>query len=323
MADITVISRSELAARRRRLRWQRRWRALKTIWQLALVGSFAGGLVWLISQPGWVIREAEQISVEGTEFLSEETVRSLVPLDYPTSILDVEPKAIAQELQTRGPIAGVVVHRRLFPPGLSIYIRERHPVAVLIGNSYVNPSNQSLPTQPSPRLAIPSKLSPTGLIDENGAWMPLESYTNIAQDLELPDLRLIGMQDYYRKPWTVMYDALRRSPVEVYEIDWRNPANLILNTELGIVHLGSYQAEQFVKQLETLDKMRGLPQQIPLDDIDYIDITSPDAPFIQYNTGAEQYDQTTIQFPMPSRQDDPSSDLEDPEPSSASSEDSL
>lgn len=300
MSNITTISRSrsELMRRRRRLRWRRRWRLLRMIWQVLLVGSLASGLVWLIAQPGWVIRDADQISVDGVEFLSEDTVRGLIPLSYPSSILDVQPEAIAQELKARGPIASVVVSRQLFPPSLAVHITERHPVAVLIGNSYVKSpgfdvSSDVEPTPPAIARSIPSQRTPTGLIDENGAWMPLESYLNINQDLDLPQLRLIGMQEIYRRYWSKLYQSVQRSPVKVYEIDWRNPANLIINSELGVVYLGSYDEAKFALQLETLDRMRNLPEVLDLDTIEYLDLDDPKTPILQFNPGAPYYGQTS------------------------------
>lgn len=298
MSPITTISHSDLIRRRRRLRWRRRWRLLRLLWQLLLVGSLAGSLVWLISQPGWVIRDANQISVDGVEFLSEDTVRDLIPLSYPRSILDVQPEAIAQELKARGPIASVQVSRQLFPPSLAVHVTERHPVAVLIGNSYVGSpttlSSSDIEVASSTAAqSIPSQRTPTGLIDENGIWMPLESYLNISQDLDLPQLRLIGMQERYRPYWLELYKLVRRSPVEVYEIDWRNPANLMINSELGVVHLGSYDEAKFATQLETLDRMRKLPDVLDIDTVEYLDIQNPESPLLQFNPGSPYYSQTS------------------------------
>ncbi|MGB3495877.1 MAG: FtsQ-type POTRA domain-containing protein [Elainellaceae cyanobacterium] len=314
MPHITTISHSKLTRRRRQLRWRRRWRVLRLFWRLLLVGSFTGGLVWLISQPGWVIRDVEQISVDGVEFLSEDTVRDLMPLSYPTSILDVQPQAIARELKASGPIAQVIVSRRLFPPSLAVHITERHPVAVLIGNSYIgssrtHSSDLTEPATPQTARAIPLQLAPTGLIDRNGIWMPLESYLNIEQDLDLPQLRLVGMQERYQTYWTVLYQAIQKSPVQVYEIDWRDPANLIINSELGVIHLGSYAPDKFVNQLATLDRMRNLPDVIDISTVEYIDIHDPQSPTLQFNPGTPYYGQTStpllpaLEWPRNSQED--------------------
>jgi len=311
MTDSIVSSREEFEKRRRRLRWQKRWRIMRLLWRTALAGGIAGGLVWVIAQPNWILRDPEQIEIEGMELLSQETVRSLVPIAYPEPILEIDPEAIAQHLREQGPIDTVAVQRRLFPPSLSVHITERRPVAVLLGNTYDDPFANTVEDSlaaPTPQLSLPSKTAPTGLLDENGNWLPIASYTNVSQDIDLPELRVIGMQASYRQSWKSLYETLRQSPVEVYEVDWYNPANLIINTELGVIHLGSYQPEHFETQMTILDRMRNLPNLLELSTIDYIDLRVPESPVVQFNPGAPQYSQTTLQIPLPEMDD---SDVDD------------
>jgi cell division protein FtsQ len=65
----------------------------------------------------------------------------------------------------------------------------------------------------------------------------------------------------------------------VFEVDWQNPGNLILTTELGAVHLGPYSS-RIAEQLTVLDKMRQLPKQLDLSQIAYIDLKNPTSPMI-------------------------------------------
>jgi cell division protein FtsQ len=81
-----------------------------------------------------------------------------------------------------------------------------------------------------------------------------------------------------------VYKAVSRSPVKVFEIDWQNPANLILKTELGKVHFGPYSS-RFTEQLSILDRMRELPTHISPSQIAYIDLKNPEFPAIQMNKG--------------------------------------
>jgi cell division protein FtsQ len=73
-----------------------------------------------------------------------------------------------------------------------------------------------------------------------------------------------------------------RSPVKVTEIDCQDPANIILKTELGIVHLGSY-SPQLATQLKVLDQMRRLSTQVNSSQIAYIDLKNPETPSVQMN----------------------------------------
>jgi cell division protein FtsQ len=66
----------------------------------------------------------------------------------------------------------------------------------------------------------------------------------------------------------------------VSEIDWREPGNLILHTELGRVYCGSY-GNHFASQLRALDQLRQLPQKVDLHEIDFIDLRNPQAPLVE------------------------------------------
>ncbi|MDJ1184306.1 cell division protein FtsQ/DivIB [Roseofilum casamattae] len=261
MTIIQPISRQELARRRQRLRRQQRLKVLQTLWQTLAVGAIAYGGGWLISQPNWTIREPEQAIITGNQLVKTEALRSLLPIDYPQSLFRVEPDQIAMALESKGPIAKATVTRQLFPLGLTIAVIERLPVAIALSSE----NNESH----------------TGLIDEQGIWMPMENYTSLTS-FPLPTLKIIGDRRYYQEHWPEVYRALSSSPAEVLEINWQNPRNIILTTEVGPVHLGPYTSD-FPRQLEVLDRMRKLPQQLDPSAMDYIDLSNPDSPYIQMN----------------------------------------
>jgi cell division protein FtsQ len=194
-------------------------------------------------------------------------------VSYPQSILRVQPQAIAKSLESQAPIAEATVSRQLVPPGLTIQVKERKPVAI----------TQAITTpNAKPGLSTPA----AGLLDEQGVLMPSSSYTKMEQNLELPTLKVIGSRDQYRSYWSEVYQAVSHSPVKVFEIDWQNPANLILKTELGNVHFGPYSS-RFPEQLGVLDRMRELPTHINPSQIAYIDLKNPEFPAIQMNKGNE------------------------------------
>ncbi|MEX0267653.1 cell division protein FtsQ/DivIB [Leptolyngbyaceae cyanobacterium UHCC 1019] len=272
--NFTSPSQVDLIQRRQRLRRQRRVRLFQTTWRGLTVAALAGSLVWVTTLPIWLIRKPEQIKVEGNRLIPSPTLRSLVPIRYPQSILQLKPEAIAKELKTKAPIADVVVNRQLFPPSLTLRVVERYPVAIVLTSS----SDIQLLSQNS----IKSKetAAKIGLLDENGMRLPLENYTSIQQSIKLPSLKVIGNPEYYRRNWSSLYREISRSPIKITEIDFQNPANLVLRTELGTIHLGPY-GMQFPEQIKTLDRMRKLSSQVSLNQVAYIDLRNPNSPFIQ------------------------------------------
>jgi cell division protein FtsQ len=280
-SGIVSVSQSELTQRRRKLRQQRRVRTVQNGWRVLAVCALAGGSVWLATLPDWVIRQADQVSIEGNQFIPAHIIRGLLPIQYPQSILRVQPEQIARELKTKAPISDVVVGRKLFPPGLIIQVKERHPVAIAImtpavGQTLAPPTNKPASPDKPPQTAN----GQVGLLDENGMWIPLENYAALQRTLKLPTLKVIGNRDLYQSYWAKLYQAVRRSPVKITEINLQNPANLILTTELGIIHFGSY-SPQFPSQLAALDRMRTISTQLSADQIAYIDLRNPASPTVQ------------------------------------------
>ena len=210
----------------------------------------------------------------------------MLPLSYPESLLRVNPEAIEQNLESMAPIAGATVSRQLFPPGLKIEVTERYPVAIAqLTSSEISSgissgiSSEATPSarDRGPKLATSPAI---GFLDARGVWMPEEYYSSLDKTLEMPTLKVIGNPKQYRSYWPELYQTISRSPVRVYEIDWREPTNLILKTELGVVHLGAYTS-RFVEQVRVLDRMRELPNYFNPTQIAYIDLKNPNSPTLQ------------------------------------------
>lgn len=261
MTSIAPVSQKELAQRRKNLRRERRMRFVKASWRNVAIAGLTVGALWVATLPAWVIRKPEQVTIKGNQFLSPQAVRTLLPMTYPQSLLRVQPQAIADTLKTKAPIAEATVDRQLFPPSLTVRIRERVPVAQ---------------TEPVDNLA-------PGLLDENGAWMPQESYAALNPSLKLPTLKITGNPDQYRSQWSKLYPTLRQSPIKILAVDWEDPTNLILKTELGTVHFGAYSTN-FSNQLAALDRMRRLGNRVNPTQVKYIDLKNPDSPLIQMNS---------------------------------------
>ncbi len=269
MTSISPVSPTELTQRRQKLRRQRRLRVFQAIWRNVAIIGLTGGLFWAATLPDWVIRQPEQIKIEGNRYIPTPTLRALLPIAYPQSLLRLQPQELSNVLKAKAPIAEVTVKRQVFPfpPRLTIQVKERYPVAIAQSG-------------PGENLAANRNQNNIGLLDENGLWIPLESYTSLDESLKLPTLKVFGKQEQYRSDWAKLYQEIRRSPVKITEVDWRDPNNLILKTDLGIVHFGAY-SPSFANQLRTLDRMRQLPTSVNPSQIEYIDLHSPDTPYVQ------------------------------------------
>ncbi|HEY9736273.1 MAG TPA: FtsQ-type POTRA domain-containing protein [Trichocoleus sp.] len=266
MTELSSVSPNELRERRQALRRQRRVHLLQGFWQVLAMSGLAAGLYWGATRPLWLIKSPSQIEVSGNHLLSEQAVKALVPLDYPQPLLKVETRALAQQLEARAPITEATVTRQLIPPRLKVQVQERVPVAVALPPKDVSSGE-------------PAYIQ-LGLLDAEGAWMPQSSFTLQGVPPELPALKVRGMQAQYRSYWPTLYEAISRSPIKISELDWQDPANLILHTELGMVHAGPFP-DRFEEKLATLDQMRDLTRQFDRKQLAYIDLTNPDLPSVQ------------------------------------------
>jgi len=265
MTNLGSVSTNELGRRRQQLRRQRRLKLVQVLYQAMAVSSLAGGLFWLINQPLWFIRQPEQVKVEGNQLLSDQAVRSLLPLSYPQSLWKIQPQVLAKTLESRGQIASAHVTRQLFPPSLTINIQERQPIAVAL------PSSKASQTGGNDQI---------GWLDATGDWMPLENYTELEKTKQLPTLKVMGNVSQYHAYWPQVYQAISRSPVKIWEINWEDPNNLILQTEIGTVHLGPYSSK-FPEQLRVIDRIRNVPQQLDASQMMYFDLKNPSQPLVQ------------------------------------------
>ncbi|AFZ02718.1 cell division protein FtsQ/DivIB [Calothrix sp. PCC 6303] len=268
---MVTVSRIDLAQRRRKLRRQRRVRIIQLIWQTFAVGSLASGLWWLAIQPMWVLKNYQDIEVEGNQLLSSEAVQLQTGLVYPRSLWRIQPSAITKSLKHQPIIADAVVSRRLFPPGLVIQIQEKVPVAIAFDN---DPNTSLNPTE--------AKKIKKGLLDADGTWIPIDKYITMNPNAKMPTLKVIGSPQQYASFWSSFYRAVSQSQVLITEIDYQDSSNLILKTELGLVHLGA-PTPRLEEQIKILAKMRHLPNKVNPNKMEYIDLKNPDSPLVQMN----------------------------------------
>ncbi len=270
-APASAPSSQELIRRRQHLRAKRRIKVYQAIWRSLAVTSLAAGTVWLATSPIWLIKSGDQLEVSDNHLLSDQVVQGLMPVPYPQSLLNVKPDDLASSLETYAPIKSAVVSRRLIPPGLRVRIVERVPVAVTVPDT----------TRPVEVIADqPEPFKEPGLIDAEGYWMPRNSFRDLGVSVSSPPLSVRGLRPGYETAWQAIFQSVQRSPVKIIAIDWTRPSNLILQSELGAVHLGPY-GNRFDDQMAALDRMRQISTQIDPKKIAFIDLHDPDNPVVE------------------------------------------
>ena len=294
MAGILSVSRTNLAQRRQKLRRQRQIKIIQAIWRTVAVTGMASALLWLAIQPMWVLKDSKQIVIKSDAKIemTEKNIYSLLGLSSPQSLWRIEPSLIADSLKKQPNIAQATVSRRLFPPGLIIEIQERVPVAIAqIRKKQTATSCAVAPSAAGKSADVKfcvqnnsaaNQQSELGLLDASGVWMPMAKYMSMNPQRKLPQMMVIGSPSQYRPFWTQLYEAIRQSSLKVTEIDFQDPTNLILTTELGIVHLGS-PSNKLPEQIQVLERMRHLGTQVNPSNIDYIDLKNPVMPLVQVN----------------------------------------
>ncbi|MFB2738231.1 cell division protein FtsQ/DivIB [Umezakia ovalisporum] len=262
MAGIVSVSQKYLSQRRQKMRRRQQIKIIQAIWRTILTSALTGGLLWVALQPIWVINAPKQIVMKsGNQLFSQAAIQSVVVISYPQSLWRIQPHDIANSLKQQPTIAQATVSRRLFPPGLNIEIQKRVPVAI---------------TQ------NPKKQSSADLLDGTGVLIPLEKYALLNPNIKLPSLKVLGTPEQYRPYWSQLYLSLSQSSVKIMEIDWQDPTNIILKTELGNIHLGAI-SPQLTEQIKVLAQMRYLSAKIASSQINYIDLTNPASPLVHLN----------------------------------------
>ena len=255
MTGIASVCPNSLKARRRALKKQRRWKFVQTLWQLLALASFTGGVFWLMTLPYWNLENESQIAIENNQLLSKKQVRQLLSLSYPQVIWKLPPQNLSLKLAATAPIKKAEITRQLFPPKLTVTIEERVPVA---------------------KATIAKQ---AGYLDADGNWIAKAIYTATGEKWTPPTLNVIGFSDNYRLYWQSIYPLIQRSQIKINQVDWRNPNNLVLRTDIGTVYFGS-DISDFSQKLERLAQMKRLPSKISLNRLTYIDLSNPSYPTI-------------------------------------------
>lgn len=246
---------TDFRQRRQKIRRQNQCRFWLDIWQTLASGGATVSLGWLLLHPMWWVKKNEQITIYTEGLLTETKVRELLSLEQPQPLWQLSPTVLTEKLHQQAIVAQVRVRRQAFPSRVEVWVRERHPVAVLV------PPSQ-------------------GFLDPDGNQLSAE-YAPILRKLKrYPELRVQGWHPTQKSLWPQVYQAVIGSPVRVTSINWENPGDIRLQTELGLIRLGG-DLHQLPAQLTALDRLRNLPRQVPLQRIAAIDLSDPQSPLVE------------------------------------------
>ncbi|WP_309736924.1 FtsQ-type POTRA domain-containing protein [Chamaesiphon sp. OTE_75_metabat_556] len=254
------ISKQQLKQHRRHLQRQRRHRSIQSLWRFSCMSGIFAGSIWAICQIDWTISKPEQVRIEGNQYLSDTTIRSMLAISYPKSIVELGTEQLTTRSIERGFAIDARIDRGLFPPHLTVQIQDFPPVARLVRD----------PTSESQLY-----------IDERGLELPLASYRHsVSQSLPTLQLRLPAQGACPQ--WVQLYRAVRTSPVAIGVIDCRDPQNLSLQTEIGKIRLGAIgDLARLTSQIQQLDRLRDWQKLTRDRDVDGLDLENPDFPKLQ------------------------------------------
>jgi cell division protein FtsQ len=250
--------------KRRKSRPKQRLQVVKSLWRFGCMSAIFGGVSWAASQLDWKISQAEQIRVEGNQYLTDQAVRSLLAIPYPKLIMELAPEQLTAKLIAQGSIASAKIDRGLLPPHLTVQIQDLPPIARII--------------------QADDTLSQI-FVDERGRQLPLSSYRPTVWPT-LPTLQLRLPSTGVCPEWARLYPVIHASPVAITMIDCRNPQNLFLQTEVGKVRLGAVeQTPRLTARIQQLDRLRDWQKYTDPTSVEYLDLENPDAPKLQMKLG--------------------------------------
>jgi cell division protein FtsQ len=224
------------------------------------MSAILGGFAWTVSRSDWKISKAEQVRIEGNQYLTDNTIRSILAIPYPKLIMELAPEQLTAKLVAQGSISSARIDRGLLPPHLVVQVQDLPPIAQVI---------QSNDTQ--------SQI----FIDEHGRQLPISSYQPAILS-SLPKLQLRLPSAGTCPDWTQLYRLIQTSPVKIGIVDCRDPQNLFLQTEIGKVRLGAAGINaRSNERIQQLDRLRNWQKDAGSVDVDYLDLENPDAPKFQ------------------------------------------
>jgi len=253
------VTRSPGSERRRQLQQQKRHDLWRGLWRLLVLGALSAGLGYALLRWGWLLTGPEQVQVVGSRQVSRQQVIVAAELRFPTPLLELQPRRIADELRAALPVEQVQVSRLMAPPRLRVALVDREPVA----------------RAQRARASGPE----TGYVDRMGNWMGNQQNPRPAAGSGPLTLEVIGWQSRHRPALALILVQRQRLGTDLRLIRFDPDGNLwLLSTRLGLVRLGPPD-DRLARRLEVLQQLsRGLPAQLQYQHGHSLDLSDPEQP---------------------------------------------
>jgi len=202
----------------------------------------------------------KDISIFGSEFLSNDDIVANSSLDFPIPLIFVKTTYIEKELKNNLSLQNVAVFRQIFPFSLKILIKTRTPIArgeTIIKGEKIN-----------------------GFVDKNGYFIN-EKYLD-KDILKKLSTKVFGWKENYKETLSKIFNSQINNDIEFVSINFSPNGFLILEDKILKTILLGFNSKLIETQLQIINDMKDqLKGQIILEKIDSIDLTDPNNPKIK------------------------------------------
>lgn len=244
--------------RRQELRQQRRVDCLRHLWRFLVYSALAAGVGYGLMRQGWVLRNATQVEVSGSTFVSREQVIEAADLHFPQQLLGLQPRDLSRSLSDSLPVEQVRVSRLMLPPRLRIELKDRQVVARAERRQ--------------------SGVLARGFVDQRGAWISERQTQGLASPGD-SSLKVLGWSERHRATIARLLEVRQDFEGGLREIRFDPQGNLWVTTgNLGSVRLGLDDGQLDRRLLALLHLNKKLPERLGSQRPGSVDLTDPDQP---------------------------------------------
>jgi cell division protein FtsQ len=243
--------------RRKLLRQQRRAERLRNLWRMTVFSLLAAGLGYGLLRQGWTLRSPAQVEVMGSQLVDRQQVIRATGLQFPQSLLTVQPRDLDRDLRSSLPVEQVRISRLMLPPRLRVELVDREAVAR---------------AERRGRTGVEK-----GYIDRQGHWI------GVATEGLVPrgdvSLQVRGWNERYRAALTQILAQRKAFDGSLQEVRFAPDGSLWLTTrELGPMRLGPAD-DRLERRLEVAAHLNStLPAQLKGRAPTLIDLSDPEQP---------------------------------------------
>ncbi len=202
----------------------------------------------------------QDITIAGSEFISQNVVAKNSSLKFPIRLILINAHFLEKELKQNLSLKNVSVSRQIFPFGLKVNVKTRTPIAY--GERILNDKNIS------------------GFIDKDGIFINKQNAANL--DLNTLTIKVFGWKDKYKKLLSEIFIAQENYDFEIVKITF-SPNGFLTLEEINLktIFLG-FNPNLISYQLQIINNLKNeLKKNNFSEKIDNIDLTDPNKPKIK------------------------------------------